>query len=136
MMGKKRHGSAASAKKSDTSTTVTATYFICTMPVEACNHGAMFCIGPSSLLFLFIFSISLAESKQYQDQSELNFSGYATRMNCEERIEATWCNSMVRTCNCLSRSCRCCVKHVVKNPFPCYVETHFLPHIKHNQSQL
>jgi hypothetical protein len=124
MVRKKRHGSAASANKSDTNTTVTATYFICTMSVVACIHGAMFCIGLSSLLFLFLFSISLAESKQNQDHSELSFSGYATRMNCEERIEATEYNSMVRTCNCLSCSCR--VLNMGQSlPSPFYVETHF-----------
>jgi hypothetical protein len=106
MVREKRHGSAASGSESDRSKTVTATYFICTMPVEPCIHGAMFCIYPFSLLSMFLFSISLAEFKQNQDQSELNFIGYAIIRNCEERIESIGYNNMVCTCNCLSCSWR------------------------------
>ena len=109
-MRKKRHGSAASRGESDTCKTVTATYFICTMPMALCIHGAIFCTDPSSLLSMFLFSISLAEFKQNQDQSELNFIGYVILRNCEERIASIGYKSKVRTCNYLS--CSCCVLNI------------------------
>jgi hypothetical protein len=48
-------------------------------------HSAMFCIDPPTILSVFLFSIPLAEPKQNQDQSELNFSGSAARSNFEKK---------------------------------------------------
>jgi len=55
---------------------------------------------------MFLFSISLAEFTQNQDQSELNFIGYAILRNCEERIASIGYKRKVLTCNYTSCSCR------------------------------